>query len=384
MKIAAAYNGFELGPIRPPSEAGSLILRITRNCPWNRCTFCGLYKGEKFSLRPVEDVIRDIDSVKQYVDRITESMSNPNGVGVQRIARTLSIQNQGDMLALQTAYNWIRGGMESVFLQDANAMIVKPDNLLSILNHIKTTFPGIQRITSYARSKTLTRIKDNDMKRFADAGLNRIHVGMESGSNSVLQRVDKGIDKEGHILAGKKVKRAGIELSVYYMPGLGGADFTTENALESADAVNQIDPEFIRIRTLAVAQHIELYKEVQSGKFKPLGDREVAEELLLFIEHLSGIHSTLKSDHILNLLQEVEGSLPDEKEQMAQPLRRFLTLPENQQILFMVGRRTGIFTKLDEISDAFLSARAEQAIAANRVTPDNVDKFTAEMMTRFI
>jgi len=384
MKIAAAYNGFELGPIRPPSEAGSLILRITRNCPWNRCTFCGLYKGEKFSLRPVEDVIRDIDSVKQYVDRITESMSNPNGVGVQRIARMLSIQNQGDMLALQTAYNWIRGGMESVFLQDANAMIVKPDNLLSILNHIKTTFPGIQRITSYARSKTLTRIKDNDMKRFADAGLNRIHVGMESGSNSVLQRVDKGIDKEGHILAGKKVKRAGIELSVYYMPGLGGADFTTENALESADAVNQIDPEFIRIRTLAVAQHIELYKEVQSGKFKPLGDREVAEELLLFIEHLSGIHSTLKSDHILNLLQEVEGSLPDEKEQMVQPLRRFLTLPENQQILFMVGRRTGIFTKLDEISDAFLSARAEQAIAANRVTPDNVDKFTAEMMTRFI
>jgi len=384
MKTKQAYNGYELGPIRPPSEADSLILRVTRNCSWNRCKFCSLYKGERFSLRPVEHVIEDIDRVKRYVDLIAECSSNTGKREVQQIARELSAQNQHDPLALQSAISWIRGGLQSVFLQDANTLIVKPAHLVEILNHIRKTFPDTQRITSYARSKTILNIKASDMKRLADAGLNRIHIGMESGSNRVLKLVDKGIDKEGHIVAGRRVKQAGIELSEYYMPGLGGAEFSRENALETADALNQIDPDFIRIRTLAVAQQIELYSEVQAGRFKQLGDRETAEELLLFIEHLRGVCSSLKSDHILNLLQDVEGRLPEERELMTKPIKKFLAMPENEQLLFMVGRRAGIFMRLDDMADAYLLSHAEAAVAANSVTMDNVDEFTATMMRRFI
>ncbi|MCP4283512.1 MAG: radical SAM protein [Gammaproteobacteria bacterium] len=384
MKTAGDYNGFESGPIRPPSEAGSLILRVTRNCSWNRCRFCGLYKGEKFSLRPVDDVIKDIDSVKHCVDLIAECQSKTNGKGIAQIAATLATRGQGSMLAFSAALNWIRGGMESVFLQDANSMIVKPGNLVKVLDHIKQTFPGVKRTTSYARSKTVMRIEDEALQRLADAGLNRIHIGIESGSDEVLKMVDKGIDKAGHILAGQKVKRAGIELSVYYMPGLGGERFSHENAQETADAINRIDPDFIRIRSLAIAAGSGLYQDVRAGTFTPLGDRKTAEELLLFIESLEGIHSCVKSDHILNLLPEVEGRLPEEKALMTAPLKRFLTMSEQDQLRFMVGRRTGIFTSLNDTTDPFLSMHAEQAIVANEVTVENVEAFSAAMMTRFI
>ena len=128
-------------------------------------------------------------------------------------------------------------------------MIVKPDDLIKILNHARESFPQVERITTYARSHSLARISAEDMTRIAAAGLNRIHVGMESAADEVLNFIKKGVDKEAHILAGKKVKAAGIELSEYFMPGLGGAQFSKENALESADAINQINPDFIRIRT---------------------------------------------------------------------------------------------------------------------------------------
>lgn len=384
MKRVEQYQGFELGPIRPPSEAGSLLLRVTRNCPWNRCRFCALYKGEQFTLRPVEDVIEDINQIKRFVDLIGESFSQPKGGGVQRLARVISTLDPGDMMALQMAYNWMRSGMASVFLQDANTLIVKPGNLLRILNHIKSTFPGVTRITSYARSKTLVRIDDEALQRLADAGLNRIHIGVESGCDSVLQLMDKGVDKAGHIIAGKKVKRAGVELSVYYMPGLGGEELSRENALETADAVNQMDPEYIRIRSLAIPAETELHRLVEAGVFKPLGDRKTVAELLLFIEHLEGIASTIKSDHILNLLQEVTGRLPAEREAIMDPLKRFLAMSEREQIIFMVGRRSGIFRSLEEVKDTRLWGQAEQRVTTNSVTAENVDEFTAQMVSRFI
>lgn len=385
MKHSEQVNDFELGPIRPPSEAGSLLLRVTRNCPWNRCEFCSLYKDEKFSLRPVEDVIDDIDRIRKYVDLVRQCRADSNPVAaLQRLAKNVSMQGQGAMLALQMTLNWIRAGTHSVFLQDANTLIVKPDDLVVILNHLTSSFPSVRRVTSYARSKTLSRISAVDMRRIADAGLNRIHVGIESGSDRVLKLVDKGVTKLGHIVAGQKVKQAGIELSVYYMPGLGGVEYSTENALETADVINQIDPDFIRIRTLAIPSGIPLHQRVREGSFTPLGDKKVVEELLLFIEALEGIHSVLKSDHILNLLQEVEGRLPEDKARMLAQLNRFLNLPADDQLHFMVGRRSGIFSSLDDLSDPYLCAHAEQVIADNRVTEDNLEKFTAEMMKRFI
>ena len=377
------YHGFELGPIRPPSEVSSLLLRVTRNCPWNKCTFCGLYKGQKFSIRPVDHVCRDIDRVRYFVDEINQAGSETSETrgNLATLQAGLSAEEQ---TAFHSALSWKRFGMKSVFLQDANTLIVKPDNLVAILEHLGQTFPQVERITSYARSHSIARISDADMARLATVGLNRIHVGMESACNEVLDFISKGVDKQTHIRAGQKVKKAGIELSEYFMPGLGGEKRSRENALASADALNQINPDFIRIRTLAIPGMIELHNQVQAGRFQPLGDKKVAEELLLFLDHLENIGSTVKSDHILNLIQEVEGRLPQDHRTMTAPIRDFLNMQSPEQMLYMVGRRTGIFSRLADLDDRVLRGHAEKALVAHRVTLENVETWATEMMHRFI
>jgi hypothetical protein len=384
MKTCEEYEGLELGPIRPPSEAQSLMLRITRNCPWNNCTFCGLYKGQKFSIRPVSHIIKDIDVIRYYVDEIQKIIVQSDGAAHRQYMNLLSGQPESDQIALHAALIWVQGGMQSIFLQDANTLIIKPDELVEILNYVQKSFPNVERITSYARSHTIARISDDDMARIAIAGLNRIHIGMETACDEVLDFVKKGVDKKTHIIAGQKVKRAGIELSEYFMPGLGGVTLSRENALETADALNQINPDFIRIRTLGLPDNIELYKDFQSGAFIKQGDVPMAEELLLLLDNLNGITSTVKSDHILNLFQEVEGRLPEDKERMTAPLRTFLAMPPEEQVIYMVGRRTGIFSKLEDLNDSELRNHAEKARTAHRVTLDNVDDFTLEMMKQFI
>lgn len=383
MEAGANDQGFELGPIRPPSEADSLLLRITRNCPWNRCKFCGIYRGQKFSVRPVEQLLKDIDTIKSFIDRIQDVMEQPGANSRHLLGLQTGLSHQ-DQMAFQSALNWLRGGMKSVFLQDANTLVVKPADLIAVLEYLRKTFPQIERITSYARSHSVARIADEDLGRLAQAGLNRIHIGMESAADQVLDFIEKGVDKQTHICAGQKVKRAGIELSEYFMPGLGGREWTQENALESADALNRIDPDFIRIRTLAIPVSVDLYKDVKEGRFTPLSDMDKARELLLFLEHLEGISSSIKSDHILNLFQEVEGQLPEDKELMMRPIRDFLALAEAEQLLYLVGRRCGIFNRLSRLRDDELRRHAEKALAAHQVTWDNYDEWAAAMVQRFI
>jgi len=377
------YTGFELGPIRPPSEANSLLLRITRNCPWNKCKFCGLYRGEKFNVRPVEHLVEDIDTIKRFVDQIQDVMQQP-GTNYHHLSDLQNGLTYQDQLAFHSAFSWLRGGMTSVFLQDANTLVIKPADLIAILEYLRQTFPQIERVTSYARSHSVARIADEDLVRMAQAGLNRIHIGMESAADPVLEFINKGVDMQTHILAGQKVKRAGIELSEYFMPGLGGQDFTRENALETADALNQIDPDFIRIRTLAIPESVELYQDVKSGKFIPLSDIDKVKELLLFLENLEGISSTIKSDHIINLFQEVEGKLPADKERMTLPIRNFLEMAAEEQLLFLVGRRCGIFSRLLDLGDAELRRHAEKALLSHAVSWSNYDDWAAEMVQRYI
>lgn len=381
---AETYQGFEVGPIRPPSEAKSLLLRITRNCPWNRCKFCCIYKGETFSLRPVAHILKDIDTIRFYVDAIQRIMQSSDGGKHHQLTALHAGKSVNEQMAFHVALNWYRGGMKSVFIQDANSLIIKPDNLVEILLYIRKNFPQVERITSYARSHTVARISDEDMSRIADAGLNRIHIGMESASDTVLDFVKKGVDKKTHIAAGQKVKRAGIELSEYYMPGLGGRNYSRESALETADAMNQINPDFIRIRTLALPDDVELFEDWQAGRFNKCSDIEAAEEILLFLENLDGITSTVKNDHILNLFQEVEGSLPQGKEMMTAPIRNFLAMDAEEQLLYMVGRRTGTFSRLEDMNDPKHRMKAEQFREAHQVTLDNIDEFVAEMMQGFI
>ena len=384
MNTENKYDGFEVGPIRPPSEAKSLLLRITRNCPWNKCKFCGLYKGEKFSIRPVAHVIKDIDLLKQFLDDFHSIRVLPEQEAIRELNDLQGRRTENELMAFHSALNWFRSGMRSIFLQDANSLIMKPDDLVQILKHLRKSFPQVSRITSYARSSSLARISDRDMARIYEAGLNRIHVGMESASDEVLKFVNKGVDKATHIKAGQKVKSAGMELSEYFIPGLGGESLSKTNALETARAMNQINPDFIRIRTLAVPEEIELYADCQSGAFRKMGDVQTARELLLFLESLDKITSTVKSDHIVNLFEDVEGSLPHDKERIIAPIKQFIAMEPEAQVLYMVGRRTGIFSKLSDMEDPDRLAHAQLARKSHNVTSDNIDSFTSEMMKRFI
>jgi radical SAM superfamily enzyme YgiQ (UPF0313 family) len=384
MKTTEPYTGFEQGPIRPPSEAGSLLIRLTRNCPWNRCTFCPVYKGTKFSLRSMAHVLKDIDKVYSYVESILNAQRTDGRVARRSYAGLSSSLDNQDGMALHAARNFVASGMKSIFLQDGNSLIIKPDDLVRILEHLKQAFPDVERVTSYARSHTIARISDDDLRRFVEAGLNRIHIGMESGADAVLKKVKKGTDKAMQVLAGRKIKRSGMELSEYYMPGLGGRELSRENALETADALNQINPDFIRLRTLALPGGTPLAEEYQAGDFDKMGEVETAQELLLFLEALTGIESTIKSDHVLNLFTEVEGKLPRDKEKMTAPVRKFLELSPQQQMVFSIGRRSHRLSKLADLKDPVRYRDAEQVCAELGATIDNSDAIVDSIIKRFI
>jgi len=368
-----AYRGFEQGPVRPPSEARSLLVRVTRNCPWNHCTFCPVYKGAPFSIRPVAHVLRDLDAVYEAVQELRQQ-----GPGLDMdLAR-------GERGVWMAARNWLRYGLGQVFLQDANSLAVPPEHLLIILQHITARFPEVTRVTSYARSNSIARLEAADLAALKEAGLSRIHIGMESGADTVLKMVRKGTTQRMHILAGRKFKDAGMELSEYYMPGLGGRRYLEVNALETAAAMNAINPDFIRLRTLAIPPGIPLYEDYAAGRFAKATDTEMARELLLFLESLSGITSAIKSDHILNLLPEVDGQVPQDQERLIGVVRAFLALDPELQVLYRVGRRTGMLSGLAELEDVDLLSQIEALCRRYRITPDTVDLVTDEMMQRFI
>jgi hypothetical protein len=378
------YHGFEQGPIRPPSEARSLLIRVTRNCPWNHCAFCPVYKGARFSVRPESHVIADIDAVHRHVTTLRGMADGDGRIDRQDLGEHLRQLPPHEQSAFNAALNWFAGGMRAIFLQDANSLVIKPDRLIRILRHLRYRFAWVDRITSYARSHTIARISDANLAKMQAAGLNRIHIGLESGSDAVLKRMRKGADKRTQIKAGRKVKAAGMQLSEYVMPGLGGRDLSQDHARETADALNRINPDFIRLRTLAIPGTIPLADAQRSGRFIKLNDVEMVREIRLFIDQLNGIDSMIASDHILNLFEEVQGRLPEDKPRMLAVLDRFLSLPDTDQCLFQVGRRLGVFTRLSDLDRPRRREKVAAFCRQHGIGPDNVDEMVDEVMQRFI
>ena len=344
-------HSFEVGPIRPPSEARSLLIRVTRNCPWNKCAFCGVYGSEKFEIRTVEDVKKNILAMEEIADEI-RALSWKLGEGGQVGTATAMqvFENAGDYdECRRSVAAWLHYGGESVFLQDANSLVMKTGDLVEILRFICETFSSVRRITSYCRSKTAAKKTVEEFRQLHEAGLSRIHIGMETGYDPLLDFIRKGVTAAEQIEGGRRIVAAGISLSEYIMPGLGGVRWTKEHAYETARVLNQINPNFIRLRSLLVRPETPLYTLMKQGEFEPLSDEGMVKEIRLFIEHLEGIESTVVSDHILNLLEDVEGKLPGDKEKMLGVIDRYLELPEKERLIFRLGRRRGIYRKIDDL-----------------------------------
>jgi len=295
---------FEQGVIRPPSEASSLLVRVTRNCPWNRCHICPAFKGKKFSRRSVEEVKKDIDMMAAFYGPRSRSFT-------------------------------------SAFLQDADSLILPADELVEIIGHIKKTFPSIERITTYARAKSMKKKNPRDYQRLKEAGLNRIHTGMESGSIEVLKLIRKGITPKDILVGGRRVAESGISLSEYIMPGVGGRALSREHALETARLLNQIRPNFIRVRTFAVHPQSPLQKMVEEGTFEPMNDEEIVREIRLLLENLDEIPSHFRcGDFSLNLLMNVDGRLDDRKQAMLDEIDRYLALTQEEKQAYSLIQRS--------------------------------------------
>jgi biotin synthase-like enzyme len=377
--IGTAEESFELGPIRPPSEAFSLLIRVTRNCPWNRCKFCPIYKGTKFQLRSVAEVKRDIDMAKAIQDKIKE-LAQTHGGNLRESAAGVYHNPPND--SYRNVALWMYAGGRHAFLQDANTLIMKTADLVEIIGYLRETFPEIDRITSYARSHTAARKSLSELKELRHAGLSRIHIGMESGYDPVLEFLDKGITAADHITAGKKVVASGISLCEYVLLGAGGKKWWRQHALGTAKALNQIGPDYIRLRTLTIQPRMLLYNDVVSGEFARATDEEIVAEERLIIKKLD-CPTQIVSDHMINLLPEVEGKLPEDKEKMLALIERFQLLPPEERDIYKLGRRLGIISRLDDLEDANLRMQVESVMA--RLGENGVsDELLFGLMERYI
>ena len=363
---------YELGAYRPPSEAYSLLLRLTRNCPWNRCRFCEMYKGQKFELRSVAEIKRDILTVAQIRDEITELANTPLYGNNLRKAAAAVLNNPPDFIYQNVAL-WLYKGGQNVFLQDANSLVMRTPELVEVLKFLKQTLPTINRITSYCRAKTAALKKLEELKAVHEAGLTRLHIGLESGSDTVLKMIDKGVTAAEEIEGGKKVMASGISLSEYYLLGIGGKALWREHAIESAKVLNVIDPDFIRVRTLSVNERLLMWTDVASGTFIRTTDEEMMEELKLFIQNLD-CHANFVSDHIGNLLQEVEGKLPGDKEKMLAVIERYQALSPKERQVYRIGRRARYFNGLDDLKDPGRHQVVEELIQRLSVGTGEVDE----------
>jgi len=375
---------FETGPIRPPSEAYSLLIRATRNCPWNRCSFCHTYRGTKFELRPAEDVIKDIQTARAIVEGIKE-FGRQNGFGNQprEVAAYIhGMVTNNDSVRQVSLWQWAGG--RAAFLQDANSIIMRHADLMKVVSALKDNFPELERITSYCRSKTAARKNVQELVELRQAGLSRIHMGMESGSDDVLRFVDKGMTADDHVKGGINIKEAGIELSEYYMPGLGGRQWSKEHAAQSAIILNQINPDFIRLRTLMMGETLSLWQSVKSGDYNMLTEDEIIKEIGGFISALD-FTGELKSDHILNLLPELEGKFPQARQACLDVIDRYLAMPLKERLNYRLGRRAGLYEKLNDIYDAAKYEKIDTAMQrVGADTTEKVDELIEGMKKRFI
>jgi len=217
------------------------------------------------------------------------------------------------------------------------------------------------------------------------AGLSRIHIGLETGYDPLLEHIQKGVTAEEHVIAGRSIKDSGISLSEYVVLGLGGKKMWREHAIETARVLSQINPDFIRVRTLKVLKTMPLYEKIARGEFVLMSDEEVVLEEKLLIEHLNGINSRFVSDHILNLLEEVEGKLPEGKEKMLAVIAQYLALSAEEKENFRLGRRAGIYRFLSDLQNPELHNEVEKAIKRIKdETPGGIEAVISELMSSFI
>jgi len=288
------------GIFRPPSERNSYFLPLTGGCSNNTCTFCGLY-GSRLRIRDIGEVIKEIDALALY---------RSNGVRLSDI----------DNIVYAIAQNW---DGRRVFLQDGDALVYPFPKLVEALQHLNEKLPDLERIGSYATPQDILRRTVDELRELKRLKLGILYTGVESGADSVLQRVGKGVTSDKLIEMGKKAKEAGISLSLTVILGLGGVDGSREHVLETARVLSAIDPEYVGALTLTLVPGTPLYREWEQNRFSLMSPFEFLEELKGIIENTSFSDCFFSSMHASNYLS-VRGKLSRDKEKMLQDIEYVL------------------------------------------------------------
>ncbi len=266
---------YEGSVYRPPSEAGSLILQVTIGCAHNQCTFCGMYKADRFRVRPMEDVLEDL------------AWAGKNYRPVERL-----------------------------FLADGDALVLSNEKLLKIMDYAFEVFPELQRISIYGSPGDVLRKNPEELTELREHGLEIIYIGGESGSDKILKAVKKGVSSAELVEAVRKIEEAGIKASVTFISGLGGKDNWREHAVETGKVISLMEPTYVGLLTLMVEPGTELAEDIRTGRFQLLSPMEVLEETKLMIENID-VNKTcvFRSNHASNYLS-LKGDLPRDKEAM--------------------------------------------------------------------
>lgn len=266
---------YEGSVYRPPSEARSYILQCTVGCTHNRCTFCSMYKDKKYHVRSMEEIMTDIRMAKKYY-----------------------------------------GDVEKVFLADGDALAMPVDDLLQILAVLYKSFPSLMHVGIYSSPDSILNKEPDELKRLKKAGLTIAYLGVETGDRQLLADIRKGVTYEEMVEAGKKIRQAGILLSVTVLLGLAGrTPQAADHACNTAKILNEINPDYIGALTLMLEPKTELYRRMQKGEFELPGPFEILDELRIIIQGLNVQETEFRSNHASNYLP-IRGRLPGDKQKM--------------------------------------------------------------------
>ena len=277
------FDDYDSPVFRPPSEAYSFILRLTRGCAHNKCTYCNMYRGVPFQVLTDEEIERQIMLAHSY-----------NGAGVRR-----------------------------VFLADGDALVLSTERLLKVLATLRRLFPNFERASSYAAPKDILRKSPEELRQLQEAGLKLLYYGMESGDTETLKEIKKGVDGPQSIEVGQRAIAAGMELSVMVILGIAGREGSKRHALATAAALSAIRPTYLGAISLMLYRGSELKAQFERGEFHPLPPAGLMEELYLIIEHLDlpeTEHCLFRSNHISNYVP-LKATLPKEKSQLLKAIR---------------------------------------------------------------
>lgn len=267
---------------RPPSEAYSLIIQVTIGCSHNKCTFCDMYKEKSFRIRKLEEIQHDFDLARQTYRRV-----------------------------------------ERVFLADGDALMCQTSHMAEILRYIREVFPECERVTCYGSPASILVKQQDELDFLHELGLDMIYMGLESGSDEVLRRVNKGETAEEIVHAGQMVRKAGMKLSVTCIAGLGSLELSEEHAIQTAEALSEMKPEYIGLLTLLFELPTPLMEDWQAGRFYLMNPVEIAQETLILLEHIDCEGSVFRANHASNYVN-LAGTLNRDREAMCQKLRAAL------------------------------------------------------------